>query len=148
MRDPATHIDPAVEAAIEETRRILECYVRFDYWKADPDSSLSPDIWAAIKEIAGSDLSDRTKNLAQQALFEQTKKRESKPTRHYRDNALCVAAVNLLAQGYSLTRNEATRHTESASSIIRQALKRISPPEKMTEKRINEVLMKYPLAPF
>jgi hypothetical protein len=95
MRDPATRIDPKVEAAIEETRRLLECYLRFDYWKADPDSS-ARDVWAQRNP---GQLSDRSKNSAIQALFEQTKKRGGKPTRHYRDNALYVAAENLVAQG-------------------------------------------------
>jgi hypothetical protein len=144
MRDPATHIDPKVEAAIEETCRFLEIKMGYDYWERDPDSSLSPDIWAAIREIAFSNLSYRTKNVAQQALFEQTKKRSKKPTRQFRDNALRVAADILVAQGYNPTRNEATDGWESASSIIHQALKRLGE-KKLKEKQINTIVLKYPL---
>jgi hypothetical protein len=68
-----------------------------------------------------------------------------KPTRSWRDNALCVAAHFLVADGYDLTRNEATRDqesAESAASIIRQALKRISD-RKLGEKRLNAILLKH-----
>jgi hypothetical protein len=142
MRDPATPIDLDLEAAIEEMRRFLQPFVNMDYWNADPPDGGAP-IWAAIKEIAFSDLSNRAKNLAQEALFEQTKKRQSKPTRQYRDNALQVAAGILVVQGYNPTRNDETDHRESASSIIHQALRRLG--VNMKEKHINAIVLKYPL---
>jgi hypothetical protein len=101
MRDPATRADPDVEA-IEDTRRLLEPYVQDASWKADPDG-FACDMRATIQEVEESNLADWAMNLAVWALFEQTKKRRSKPTRSYRDMALQLAAARLVARGYMPT---------------------------------------------
>jgi hypothetical protein len=136
MRDPAPRVDPEIEAVIEETRRFLEGYVKDESWKADADV-FACDNRAAIDEVEASNLPDWAKNFAVYALFQQTKKRPRKPTRHYRNSALEKAAARLVSLGYKPTRNEATRR-DSASSIIAEALRRLH--MKPSEKQINAIV--------
>jgi len=141
MRDPATRFDPQVEAAIEETCQFLEHHMQSEFWKADP-GGLAGEMGAAIEAVEGSDLPDWAKTLATWALLQQTKKRQGRPKRTYRDHAIQKAAVRLVVRrGYRPTRNDQTRPRASASSIIHHALHRLG--EKMTEKRINAVVGDY-----
>jgi hypothetical protein len=133
--DPTIRVDPD-EAAIEETRRLLEGYMPF---KPDPDGRAC-DMRATIDVVEGSDMPEWAKNLAIWALFQQTKKRRGKPTMGGRDMAIQIAKRRLIARGYTPTRNDATRDRASASSIIHQALRRLG--VRMEEKRINAVVLK------
>jgi hypothetical protein len=135
MRDPVSRIDPA-EAAIEDTCRFLKGYMQSETWKADPDG-FACDSRAAIDEVKASNLPEWAKTFAVLALFEQTKKRRGKPTRHYRNSALEKAAARLVMRGYKPTRNEATRR-DSASSIISEALRRLE--VNISEKQINAIV--------
>jgi hypothetical protein len=147
MRDPATRIDPEVEAAIEETRRFLEEWVRNERWNADPPSWSNPhysDIGKARDEIERSNLSKKTKLLLDRVLVKELKKRGNKPTRGCRDSILWLAAKRLEPR-FLLSRNDATTHSESASSIIKQALDRLG--VKMREKQIKDIVQKK-AAPF
>jgi hypothetical protein len=139
MRDPVHSVDQ-VEADIEDTRRFLKGYVESETWKADPDG-FAGDSRVAIEEVEVSNLPDWAKNLAILALWEQTKRRRSrKPTRRVRDRVIREAASRLvMTQGYKLTRNDVTRNTASAASIIQQALNRLG--EKLSEKSINAVVL-------
>ena len=134
MRDPAPGV---VEAAIEGTRRFLEGYVQSESWKADADG-YACDLRATMDEIAESNMPDWAQHLALRVLFEQTKKRRVKPTRSYRNMALELAAARLVLRGYAPTRNDETRHRESASSIICKALDLLD--VKMREKQINSIV--------
>jgi nicotinamidase-related amidase len=141
MRNPATNIDPAVEAAIEETRALLEPRVNTRSWKRDHD-------WHAIQlcnaflEIEKSSLSKGAKLRVRGPLLEAMKKRRrGKPTLHFRDSSISAVAIPLLEQGYDPTRNDETRYKESASSIIREALRRLG--VTMEEKTINAIVLKY-----
>jgi hypothetical protein len=141
MRDPAPRVDSKVEAVIEDTRRFLEGYVQSESWKTDADG-YACDLRATMGEIAESNMPDWAKNFAILVLFEQTKKRRKKPTRptrHYRNMALELAAARLVMQGYKPTRNDETRHRESASSIICKALELLDV-EIILEKQINAIV--------
>ena len=140
MRNPAITIDPEVEAAIEATRQILESYVQSRMWKADPDSR-AIDLRNALSEIERSPLPERVKLHVRGPLVEAMKKRRGKPTLHFRDCGITTAAIPLIERGYSPTRNDATRHKESASSIVCEALRRLNKP--MKEKQINPIVLKY-----
>ncbi len=143
MRNRATRIEsPEVEAAIEETRRFLEPRVRDPSWKGDP----LPARWKmnfALIEIERSSLPDFVKSIARSAILKAMHqgKRDSKPTRWYRYEAICAAAERLTPR-YHLTRNEATKDKQSACGIVWQALRRLD--VKMTEKRINEIVLNDP----
>jgi hypothetical protein len=141
MRDPVHRFDQ-VEADIEDTRRFLKGYVESESWKADPDG-IAVDSRVAIAEVKVSNLPDWAKNLAMLALWEQTKKRRArKPTRRVRNGAIREAASRLvIARGYKPTRNDVTRDTASAASIIHQALNRLG--EKLSEKSINAVVLEF-----
>jgi hypothetical protein len=140
MRDPATRIDPDVEAAVEETRRFLEPYVRSPTWAADPDG-LASDMGAALEVIENCEaLPDWVRLFAWRAMHPQTKRRSKKPTRRFRNMALRMAAARLLARGYDWSRNDETRHVESASSIIHEALKRLGV-KKMKEKQVTNIVL-------
>jgi hypothetical protein len=141
MRDPATCFDPEVEAAIEETSRFLQSYVQDDAWKgASNITGPAADMDAAVYEIERSALPDWAKNLVVWAcLHQKKKKRRGRPSQDYRNAALQWAAVRLVDRyGYKPTRNEATRHRESAASIIRQSLHRLG--VRMQEKQINDIV--------
>ena len=141
MRDPATRIDPDVEAAIEDTRRYLEGRVTRSNWKADPPP-LAGDWRVAIDVIRSSPrLTQRQKLCVYDALFKAMRKRSSKPTRNIRDIFLAIAAGRL-APRYRPSRNDETRDRESAGSIIREALKRLG--VRMTERQIKDIVLKYP----
>jgi hypothetical protein len=138
MRDPAPHFDN--EAAIEETCRFLQGYMKSQTWRADPDV-FACYCRRGIEGILASSLEDWVKNLAVYALLEQTKKRRGKgqPTRFYRNMAIGLAAIRLVLQhGYRRTRNEATEG-DSASSIIHEALRRLGE-KNLSEKSINMVI--------
>jgi hypothetical protein len=134
MRDPVTRVDPE----IEETCRFLKGYMQSENWKADADG-FAGDMRATIDAVEESNMPDWAKNFAVYALFQRTKKRRGKPTRHYRNSVLERAAARLVTRGYKPTRNEATRR-DSASSIICEALHRLG--EKITEKQINAIVCK------
>jgi hypothetical protein len=141
MRDPATHIDPEVEAAIEETRQFLEPHVNTAFWAADPDPRLE-DIFMAIEQIWSAPLPEKTKVLAREALLWEMQKRRKKPTRRYRDRFLCMAAQRLVPR-YRLSRNDETIDTESASSIIQKALARLGETG-LAEKQVKDIVLKKP----
>jgi hypothetical protein len=140
MRGPAPRTDSQSDTAIADTYRFLERYMQSDSWKADPDG-FACDNRAAIDEVEASKLPDWAKNFGISALLEQTKKRRGKPTRRYRDVAIREAAMRLVSRGYKPTRNDVTRDRDSASSVICQALGHLG--EKISEKSINAVVMKY-----
>jgi hypothetical protein len=141
MRDPATNIDPEVEVAIEETRQFLEEHVTSSEWWADlPDHYYQA--LDAIEEIVHDrcNLTEKTKFHVLSLLFELLDKPgSSKPTRQSRDCMLYLAAERLESR-YLPSRNEGTDYTESQSSIIAQALRRLD--VKMTEKTIAEIIRK------
>jgi hypothetical protein len=139
MRDPASHFHAQSEVAVEDICGYLKRYMQSEWWKADPDG-LACDMRTAIDEVELSNLPDWAKNFAVFALLEQTKKRRGKPTRHHRDMAIEMAAIRLVLQGYTPTRNEASRNRASASSIIREALRRLG--ENLSEKSINLIVAK------
>jgi hypothetical protein len=138
MRDP---VDP-VEADIEDTRRFLKRHVESESWKADPDGRAAV-LRATIYEVEASNMDDLAKEWAIWALLQQTEKRPaSKPTRHERDHAIREAASRLvITRGYKPTRNDVTRDTASAASIIYEALCRLGE-KKPSEKSINAILMR------
>lgn len=139
MRDPATRIDdPEVEAAIEETRQFLERDVSADLWAGDQDPRHGA-LLKAIAEIRGSSLSEKTKLLADDLFVKAMRKRSKKPTRRWRDFALWVAAQRLVPR-YRLSRNDETFHTQSATSIVQQALTRLG--VTMTEKQLKDIVLK------
>ena len=138
MRDPATRIDPEVEAAIEETRKFLERDVSADLWAGDRDPRHG-DLLKAIAEIGSSSLSEKTKLLAGDLFVKAMRKRSKKPTRQWRDVVLWVAAQRLVPR-YHLSRNDETFHTESATSIVQQALARLG--VTMTEKQLKDIVLK------
>jgi hypothetical protein len=141
MRDPATIIDPAVEAAIEETRALLEPRVNTRLWKRDHDAH-ADRLRIVLLEIERSPLSKGVKLYVRGSLLEDMKKRRrGKPTLHFRDASISAVAIPLLEQGYDPTRNDETRYKESASSIIREALRRLG--VTMEEKTINAIVLKY-----
>lgn len=140
MRDPATIIDPVVEAVIEETRQWLEGSVQCAHWQGDPDYGLSY-LRAAIRKVEAWDSPDYLKDFAVWTLFEIWKKSRKKPTRHWRHLSIWVAAGQLHRRGFQLTRNEATGE-DSASSIMREALRRLG--EGMTEGQINAIVLASP----
>jgi len=133
MRDPVPRIDP-VEADIEDTRRFLKGFMEDELWNADSDDRAD---WmrAAIDHVLISNMPDWAKKLATEALLPQTKKREGKPKRSWRNRTIRDAAIRLVLRGYRPTRNDATSDKASAASIIHQALNRLG--EKMSEKSIN-----------
>jgi hypothetical protein len=135
MRDPAT-IDPEVEAAIEDTRQFLEPYVQSESWKADPAPKGADALFKF--EIQGK-LEPAVESIVLSALREQLK-RKTKPTRNYRDTAIQIAAARLVSQGYERSRNDEMRHTESASSIICQALRRLGE-KKIKERTIKDIVL-------
>jgi hypothetical protein len=140
MRDPVHRFDPVeVEADIVDTRRFLKDHVESESWNADPDGRAS-NMHATIDEVEASNLPDWAKDAALWALLEQTKKRPArKPTRHRRDHTIQEAAARLvITRGYKPTRNDVTRGTASAASIIHQALDRLG--EKLSEKSINAIV--------
>jgi hypothetical protein len=141
MRDPVHRVDQ-VEADIEDTRRFLKGFMESESWKADPDGRAS-DMHATIAEVEASNLPGWAKVFAISALLKQTKKRPArKPTRHERDVAIREAASRLvITRGYKPTRNDVTRDTASAASIIHQALNRLG--EKLSEKSINAVVTRF-----
>jgi hypothetical protein len=141
MRNPATRFDPEVEWVIEEACRRLKPYLRSKYWNADPDG-FARDTQTAINVIRASDLPDWVEYLALLALSEQTKKRRAKgkPTRDFRNAVLRATAAYLMDwYGYRRLRNEATRHRQSAASIIAEALHRLGE-KKLSEKQINAIV--------
>jgi hypothetical protein len=138
MPDPTVSIDPEVEAAIEETRQYLKLLVKCKQWKADTEYRVW-DLLDAKTEIENSSLTEKTKRLAVDELQKATLSRTKKPTRHMRNRILCWAAKRLEPR-YLRSRNDVTRHTESASSIIQKALGRLG--ESMTEKQINDAVLK------
>ena len=140
MRDPATNIDPEVEAAIEETRALLEPRVNTRSWKRDHDSH-AIRLRNALLEIERSPLSKWVKLCVRGPLLKAMKKRRhGKPTLHFRDCSIAAVAIPLLEQGYDPTRNDETRYKESASSIIREALRRLG--VTMAEKTINAIVLR------
>lgn len=145
MRDPATRIDdrkidPRVEVAIEQTRHFLEPRVRCDAWKADPDRNARL-LFDAHLEIQCSSLPEWVKDAVSGPVAEAMKKRSGKPTRRLRDLFLATAAARLIEKDFLLTRNDATRDSEFAGSIIQKALARLG--VRMPEKTINEIVLKY-----
>jgi len=141
MRDPATNIDPEVEAAIEETRALLEPRVNTRSWKRDHDSH-AIRLRNALLEIERSPLSKGVKLRVRGPLLEAMKKRRrGAPTLHFRDCSIAAVAIPLIEQGYDPTRNDETRYKESASSLIREALRRLG--VTMEEKTINAIVLKY-----
>jgi len=141
MRDPATNIDPEVEAAIEETRRLLEPRVNTRSWRGDHDSH-AIELRNALLDIERSPLSERAKLCVRGPLLKAMKKRRrGKPTLHFRDCSIAAVAIPLLEQGYDPTRNDETRYKESASSIIREALRRLG--VTVAEKTINPIVLEY-----
>ena len=135
-----SNVDP-VEADIEDTRRFLKRHVESESWKADPDGRAAV-LRTTIYEVVASNMDDLAKECAIWALLQQTEKRPArKPTRHERDHAIREAASRLvITRGYKPTRNDETRDTASASSIIYEALRRLG--EKLEEKSINAILMR------
>jgi hypothetical protein len=139
--DPVTKVDPETEAAIEETRRFLEEHINSSEWRADLPDHYDQAL-DAIEEILHDrcNLTEKTKFHVLSLLFEQLDKPGSnKPTRQCRDNFLYLAAEKLESR-YLTSRNEATGQTESQSSIIAQALRRLD--VRMTEKTIAEIIRK------
>jgi hypothetical protein len=141
MRDPARTIDPEAEAAIEETRALLEPRVSTRSWKGDHDSRAIL-LRNALLDIEGAALSKSVKLRVRGPLLEHMKKRRrGAPTLHFRDCSIAAVAIPLLEQGYGPTRNDGTRYKESASSIIREALRRLG--VTVAEKTINAIVLKY-----
>ena len=152
MRSPATLIDSKLEALIEETRRLLEPYVRTGGWKADPGSHVGP-LQDALFEIYGSSsVSQRAKDEVSGPVVEAMKKRgRGRPTRHFRDRVIAAAASRIVKQvdpsgdHYKVSRNDATRDKgdkECAASIIQKALARLDQP--MEEQEIAAIVLKTP----
>jgi hypothetical protein len=141
MRDPATSVDPEIEAAIEETRALLEPRVNTRSWSRDHDSQAIV-LRNALLEIERGPLSKWVKPCVRGPLLKAMKKRRrGAPTLHFRDCSIAAVAIPLLEQDYNPTRNDETRYKESASSIIREALRRLG--VMMEEKRINAIVLKY-----
>lgn len=148
MRDPAVRIfDPEAEAAkkeallldvaIEETVRFLIPCMRHSYWKGE---KFCTELWwlIGLEEIQKSSLPEWLKDHVCE-LMVKTRPRK-KPTRSYRDSRIVEAANRLKSYyGYELTRNDARRDVESASSIIREALRRLG--VKMAESTIKEIIV-------
>jgi hypothetical protein len=141
MRDPDITFDREVEAAIEDTYRFLEPHVSRLAWAADPDRD-AIKLLNAFEEIENSSLPKWVKLRVREPLVKAMRKRHGKPKRRFRDFTIAAAANRLIARGYDATRNDATRHTQSASSIVRQALRRLG--VTMKEKQINTIVLKYP----
>jgi hypothetical protein len=136
MRDPVVRIDPETEAAIDYTRRLLERVVRDDVWKADYDPE-SEEIPRALHYIAQNS-PDWVKAAVAEPLWKASQKRTKKPTRHTRDFLIGYAAW-WLGPRYLPSRNDATKHIESASSIILEVLRRLGE-KAITEKQIAKIL--------
>jgi hypothetical protein len=141
MRDPATRVDPEVEVAVEETRRFLEPYVRSPCWRADVDRQMIT-LYDAQLLIEVSLLPKWVKDSVREPLFNAMLKRKAKPTRHYRNYNIHLAACPLVKRGYLLTRNEVTRDKQSAAAIIQKALARLG--VRMSEKQINAIVLNPP----
>jgi hypothetical protein len=140
MRDPDITFDREVEAAIEDTYQFLEPLVKSESWKGDPDWHVR-GTRALIKISIKDKLHPAVEALVTSALLAQAKKQKNKPTRNHRDTWIQMAAGRLIARGYERSRNDSMRHTESASSIIHKALKRLG--VKMKEKRITDIVLQF-----
>jgi hypothetical protein len=146
MRDPPTIIDdPLLEPAIEETRQFIERQIRSPYWRGDPNTELISELRTKIREIEA--WNDEVwpvgwnKNFAVWQLFEEAKKRLTKPKRNFRNLIINLAADRLVKQGYDRTRNleKKSAYRESAGSIITEALRRLRV-QNLSEKQINDIL--------
>ena len=150
MGSPTPHIDPKVEAVIEETRRFLEPRVRTGGWKADLGSHVGRQQAALFEIYSNSSVPQWVKDEVSGPIVEAMKKRHpGRPTRRFRDGLIAAAASRIVKQidengtHYNPSRNDETHDKECAASIIQKALARLG--VTMEEKEIKTIVLKTPV---